>query len=194
MTTDDDTDQIEESDIATAEVPMLANSTITQVEDAAMTLCVDEPEVELQSWLNLSSVLTARVKQIRQRIEQIAIKHIETHGPIVSGDLEYTVGYRNEVKCLDRQRTLDLILEASGGDLGSIVDYLRAEPFKYGSIRGLIGLTNYQKVFKNVARPKLNCGAPQLELLATNVRYVRSKTSNTRENARKAIAHTASET
>ena len=62
MTTDDDTDQIDDSDITTAEVPMLANSTITQVEDAAMTLCVDEPEVELQSWLNLSSVLTARVK------------------------------------------------------------------------------------------------------------------------------------
>ncbi len=125
MTTDDDTDQIEDSDITTAEVPMLVNSTITQVEDAAMILCVDEPEVEVQSWLNLSSVLTARVKLIRQRIEQIAIKHIETHGPIVSGDLEYTVGYRSEVKCIDRQRTLDFILEASGGDLGSIVDYLR---------------------------------------------------------------------
>ena len=105
MTTDDDTDQIEDWDITTAEVPMLVNSTITQVEDAAMILCVDEPEVEVQSWLNLSSVLTARVKLIRQRIEQIAIKHIETHGPIVSGDLEYTVGYRSEVKCIDRQPT-----------------------------------------------------------------------------------------
>jgi hypothetical protein len=192
MTTDDDIDQIEDSDTTTAEVPMLATSTIRQVEDAAMVLCVDEPEVELQSWLNLSSVLTARVKQIRQRIEQIAIKHIETHGPIVCGDLEYTVGYRNEVKCIDRQRTLDF--EASGGDLGSIVEHLRAEPFKYGSIRGLIGQSNYQQVFKAVARPKLNCGAPQVELLATNLRYLRSKTSPTREDAPKAIEHTASET
>ena len=112
----------------------------------------------------------------------------------MSGDLEYTVGYRNEVKCLGRQRTLDFILEASGGDLGSIVDHLRAEPFKYGSIRGLIGQTDYQQVFKAVARPKLNCGAPQLELLATNVRYLRSKTSKPREDASKAITHTASET
>ncbi len=47
MTTDDDIDQIDDSGIATAEVPRLAHSTITQVEEAAMTLCVDEPEVEL---------------------------------------------------------------------------------------------------------------------------------------------------
>jgi hypothetical protein len=151
---------------------MLARSTIAQVEDAAMTLCVDEPETELQSWLILSSVLVARAKQIRQRIEQAAIKYIETHGPVVAGDLEYTVGYRKEVKCLDRQRTLNLILVATGGDLGAIVDHLRADPYKYGSIRGLIGEANYHQVFKTVSRPKLHCGAPQVELLATNTRYL----------------------
>jgi hypothetical protein len=43
-----------------------------------------------------------------------------------------------------------------------------------------------------VARPKLICGAPQVELLATNVRYLHSKTSKTREDPPKAIAHTAS--
>jgi hypothetical protein len=85
----EDTDQIEDLDIAISDVPMLAQSTITQVEDAAMVLCIDEPEAELQSWLVLSAVLRARAKMIRQRIEQIAIKWIEAHGPLVAGDLEY---------------------------------------------------------------------------------------------------------
>ena len=134
MTTDDN-DEIDDLDVPVADVPMLAHSTINEIEDRAMALLIDEPEVDLQSWLNLSSVLMARAKQIRQRVEQIAVKWIEANGPVMSGDLQYTVGYRREVHCLDRQRTLDMILECSGGDLNAIVDHLRSDAYKYGSVR-----------------------------------------------------------
>jgi hypothetical protein len=173
-------------------VPMLATHTINDLEQKAAILCVDEPEIELHNWLNLTSVLVARARQIRQQIEQIAIKWIEANGPVVSGDLEYTVGYRREVRCLDRQRTLDMILECSGGDLSTIVDHLRADPYKYGSVRGLIGESKYNQVFKAKSRPKLHCGVPQIELLATNTRFVRTRASAS-QSPQKALAPAASE-
>jgi hypothetical protein len=190
----EDTDEVDDLDVQVIDVPMLASSTIAEVEDRAMALLIDAPEADLQNWLILSSVLSARAKLIRQRIEQLAIKWIETNGPIVAGDLQYTVGYRKAVRCVDRQRTLDLILESSGGDLNALLDHLRADPYKYGSVRGLIGESNYKDVFKSESRPKLHCGSPQIELLAINTRYLRPKASTTRQSKSKAISHVASQT
>ena len=188
----DDNDQIEDSNIAIVDVPMLANSTISEVEQAATLLCADEPETEMQSWLNLSAVLTARVRLIRQQIEEVAVKWVETYGPIVVGDLQYTVGYRKEVKCLDRQRTLDLILESSAGDLAAIVDHLRSDPYKYGSVRAAIGDANFNQVFKTESKPKLVCGIPQVELIATNTRFLPVRKSKMRQTKSDGIQSAAS--
>ena len=60
-----------------AAVPMLSTHTISQLEHAAAVLLVDEPEVLLHEWLNLSAVLLAQAKQIRQRVEQLAVEWID---------------------------------------------------------------------------------------------------------------------
>jgi hypothetical protein len=178
---DNDNDENALSFAALVDVPMLASSTIAEVEAAAMELQADE-EAELQSWLNLTSVLMTRTKEIRHRVEQIAIKWIEANGPMISGDLHYSVGYRRAVRCLDKQKAFDLILQASDGDLNALVDHLRADPFKYGSARGLLGEFNYNQVFKTEARPKLVAGTPRVELLTTNTRYIPTRQSAARHN------------
>jgi len=181
MKNDDDFDNNDDEKIALVDVPMLANSTIGEVEQAAMTLRGDE-EAQLQSWLVLSAVLRARAREIRHKVEQIAIKWIEANGPLTAGDMKYSVGYSSAVHCVDKQRTVDLILEACEGDLSAIVDHLRADPFKYGSVRSTLGEANYKQVFQTIARPKLVAGAPQVELLATNTRYLPARRSAASKN------------
>ncbi len=160
--------------------PMLATHTVTELEDAASSLLVEEPEREIQSWLNLSAVLTARVRQIRQRVEQVAVEWIKQNGPVRLGDIEYTVGHANYIHCTDVPGCAKLILEASGGDFAGVVDHLRADPFKYGAVRHLLGEPVFNGVFMTEPRPKLVAGVPQLQLRPTNLRYLSPRRAKTK--------------
>jgi hypothetical protein len=156
-------------------MPMLATHTLNDLEQTAATLCVDEPEIELHNWLNLTSVLLARARQIRKQIEQITIKWIEANGPLLVGDIEYTVGYRKEVRCRDTLKCLNMLLDSTHGDVAALADYLRTDPYKYGSVRSLLGTTAFDTVFTTQQRPKLESGVPTKELMQTNTRYLQSR-------------------
>ncbi|HEX8341427.1 MAG TPA: hypothetical protein VF624_11010 [Tepidisphaeraceae bacterium] len=151
--------------------PMLATASIGDVEDAAAFLAVDEPEVQLQHWLNLSAALLERVKVLRERVEQTAIAWIDANGPVQVGDIRYSIGVSKTVKCTDAARCLQLVLDACRGDLDALTTHLRADPFKYGSVRTLLGESLYDQVFCTETKPKLVEGKPQPTLIKTNTRF-----------------------
>jgi hypothetical protein len=161
-------------DAGAADAPLLATRTIGQIEAAATILSVDEPETALHAWLDLTDVLLARARQVRQMIESLAIEWISANGPTHFGDITYTVGYPKTVRCTDAVRCLGLVLDACGGDLDAAVAYLRSDPFKYGSIRNLLGEPVYAEMFKTETKPKLVEGKPQKELVKIDTRFLPS--------------------
>ncbi len=159
-------------------LPMLATHTIAAIEQSASALCVDEPENDLQQWLNLSEVLTTRAREIRQMVERIAIQWINANGPMRMGDMLYTVGHYKTVHCTDVPRCVDLVLEASGGDMAGLIANLRTDPFKYGSVRSAIGPSLFHQVFREETKPVLRAGVPQKQLVRTNLRFLSSSRSS----------------
>jgi hypothetical protein len=147
--------------VEAAEAPLLATRTISQIEAAATILSVVEPETTLHAWLDLTDVLLARARQVRQMVERLAVEWISANGPTHFGDITYTVGFPKTVRCTDAVRCLGLVLDACGGDLDAAVSYLRSDPFKYGSIRNLLGEPAYGAMFKTETKPKLVEGKPQ---------------------------------
>jgi hypothetical protein len=153
------------------DVPMLATHTVGDLEATAAALRADEPEIEIQNWLNLTTVLVARAKEIRRMVEQVAIEWINKNGPVQVGDIEYTVGHNKTVRCVDVPRCTNLILESGAGDVSSIVNSLRTDPFKYGTVRSLIGEANFFEVFRTETKPKILYGTLQPQLLKANLRF-----------------------
>ncbi|HEX8342822.1 MAG TPA: hypothetical protein VF624_18105 [Tepidisphaeraceae bacterium] len=151
--------------------PMVSNQTLAQIEQSAAILLVEEPEAELLHWLNLSAVLLASAKQIRQRVEQVAIGWIEQNGPVEVGDIRYTAGHAKIVKCLHVSRCMELVLEACRGDFDSVVLHLRSDPWKYGSVRSLLSNEAYEQLFQTESKPKLVEGKPQKQLITTDTRF-----------------------
>ncbi len=138
-----------------ADVPMLATHTVTELERSATLLCVEEPEADLHAWLNLADVLTARAKQIRQAVERVAIEWIEVHGPLRMGEVLFTIVHQKAVKCVYPVACLERVIESCEGDLEAALSYVRSDPFKYGSVRGLLGDGLFEQLFRTEQKVKL---------------------------------------
>ncbi len=169
---DDVADETAGGDRAAADVPMLATHTVGELERGATLLCVEEPEADLHAWLNLADVLTARAKQIRQTVERVAIEWIELHGPLRMGDVLLTIGHQKAVKCVYPVACLERVIESCDGDLEAAVSYLRSDPFKYGSVRGLLGDGLFEQLFRTEQKVKLVEGKPRKELLRLDTRFL----------------------
>jgi hypothetical protein len=74
-------------------------------------------------------------------------------------------------------RCLDHVIEACGGDLRVLCSYLRSDPFKYGSVRQLLGQAVFDQVFRTEARPKLVDGQTQKQLMISDRRFSKSRRS-----------------
>ena len=154
----------------------LAGLSIAAVEERVNALASDvAEEEEVVNWLNLTEVLLQRAREIRGHMEQVAIEWIEIHGPITVGDICYSVGCPKTVRCLDVARCLRLVLAGCGGDVDGVAPYLRADPWKYGSVRSLLGESAFEQVFRSEWTPKLVEGRPQQQLQQTNTRFLPHK-------------------
>ena len=151
----------------------LAGLSVAAVEQRVNALAPDAAgEEEIVNGLNLTEVLLQRAREIRHRMEQVAIEWIVIHGPVTVGDVRYSVGCPKTVRCLDAARCLRLVLAGCGGDVDGVAPYLRAEPWKYGSVRSLLGESDFEQVFRSEWKPKLVEGRPQRQLQQTNTRFL----------------------
>jgi len=149
--------------------------TIARIENRLIGLSPEIGADDVLAWLDLTSVLLSRAKEIRRTLEQFAVAWITQNGPIEFGDTKYTVGDEKVVKCVDIPGCARRVLEACGGDLDRMCAYLASSPFKYGSVRSLIGDDAFARVFSTEYRPKLVDGRPQKQLIRTDKRFSRRK-------------------
>jgi hypothetical protein len=154
----------------------LTGLSVAAVEERVNALAPDAAgEEEIVNWLNLTEVLLQRAREIRHRMEQVAVEWIQLHGPLAVGDIRYSVGCPKTVRCLDVARCLRLVLAGCGGDVDGVAAYLRADPWKYGSVRSLLGESEFEQAFRSEWKPKLVEGRPQRQLQQTNTRFLPHK-------------------
>ncbi|HEX8523413.1 MAG TPA: hypothetical protein VF669_14260 [Tepidisphaeraceae bacterium] len=173
---DDDVDGVNggrSTELSDAGSSVLSKLTLNEVEQQVVALPEELSLDRLLLWLDLSAVLIARAKQMRARVEEVAIEWIDNNGPITIGTANYTVAHPTIIKCVDAARCFDLVMQACNGDVGVFCAYLRADPFKYGSVRELLGQEVFQQVFRTEFRPKLVEGKPRKRLKMSDERFLR---------------------
>jgi hypothetical protein len=134
---------------------LLANLTLNEIEQQVGMLTAALSRDQLLHWLTLSAVLVQRAKELRHRVEEVAIGWIKAHGQIECGTILYTVGYPKTVKCIDVFHCMELLLEACGGDVQVLCQYLAANPYKQGSCARLLTEEQFQSVFIEQRQDKL---------------------------------------
>lgn len=133
----------------------LAKLSLAEIEHAVGVLpeCLSHDQV-LQ-WLMLATVLVERSKQVKQRVDDVAIAWIKGNGPLTNGPIVYSVGPQRQVKCRDVLRCMQLLLDACGGDIEWLCTCLAANPFKYGACGELLPKAAWNTVFVDERKDKL---------------------------------------
>ena len=155
---------------------VLATLTVAEVERRVTVLAPPAMTAdEVAYWLDLSAVLVTRAKEVRRAVETAALAWIDVNGALDVGDVRYAAGTATTVRCLDACRCAELVLAAVGGDVTALVAYLRSDPWKYGSVRQLLGDDGFATVFRSEHRPKLVEGRPQKQLIRNDRRFTHGK-------------------
>jgi hypothetical protein len=166
----------EKEDLASTaleDCPVIRSQSIEQIESAIDQLSHQCTVEQIVHGINVTSILLSRAKLLRQTLEQIAVRWIDSNGPIEIGDIRYTTGHHKRVLCTDILGCAQVVLEMSGGDLASLCEHLNSNPYKYGSVHRLVGNERFSELFRIEHKPKLVEDKAQKQLIRVDRRYVR---------------------
>ncbi len=126
------------------------SSSLNELEEGEGTAA--DRQQELLELRDEIAVAQRKLREEAARLEALLIRHIDTHGDIeVGGGQRLYVGNTRVTKSLNDQQVFLMVMDASGGDLGTITSgesgVLVSQPWKSGAVRKLIGDDLFNSVF-----------------------------------------------
>ena len=163
-------DEIEETD-PWDHWPELATTTIGQIDAAVRGITPAAAADTVLLWIDRTCSLICRAKEIRAEMESRAVEWIATHGDLVLGDIRYTTGERTTTKCIHVRLGVESLLTATGGEPSRLAEYLKSDPFKYGSCRSILTPTQFDRIFQTECKTIFKSGRPVRQLRRLNDRF-----------------------
>ncbi len=143
------------------------------VEAMVEPLHLDDDEDTAAARLDMARYLTEWAGELRRRYEQSLIAWMQHHKrELVIGDVRFYPGVRAVWKCPDAAAAMRAVLDACGGDLDATAGYLKSDPFKHGSCRGLLDVEDFRRVFVISNLDELREGQP-VRLQRDDMRFSR---------------------
>ena len=126
---------------------------------------------DLSAALDASDWLVGRAKGISELAKRIAIGWIEHNGEFNVGEIRYSVEYPSTTKCVDLHGCGVALLGALGGDFDEFLNFLSAQPYKYGSVASVLEKPVYRSFFATKSAARLINGVPERTLKRTDERF-----------------------
>lgn len=166
-----DEDEIGEGALGTLVGPHVDRSP-KQIEQQVLSVSDQSNADQLAAAIDAAEWLVCRAKSIQNLCRQIGVSWIEHNGDLTIGDITYSVGYQNTVKCLDPRGCGHELLKTVGGDFEEFLQTLVAQPFKHGSASKLLDQTVYRSFFVTKRTSRLVNGVPERTLKRIDTRFV----------------------
>jgi hypothetical protein len=146
------------------------------IERQVLALSVRSTVDELCAAFDAADWLLSRARGIDRLRREVGIAWIEQNGEFDFGDGHYSVGYPLTVRCRDLRQTGHAVLDAAAGDIDQFLAVLVAQPFKHGSVRGVIGKALHDRLFEARRSGRLIRGVPERTLQRTDRRFLKGRT------------------
>jgi hypothetical protein len=115
------------------------------IEVSILTAASGEAFHEAYSQVN---ALDARLKELKQQLEQAAIEHIESNGEFTVGEIKYVVGKDKEVKARSSAAVAAALLEAGGPE--ALEQCIASNGFKPGATKTVFEQLGSPEQFNNL--------------------------------------------
>lgn len=123
---------------------------------------------EALTLINNAQAFARAAKELKSKADAALIEWIEKNGELNDGQTRWYVGRDKYTKVIDKAQTLKALVEATGGDIESIAQYLTSEPFKHGACGGVIDRNEH---FTTEIRKCLDTGKPVKKLASSREDY-----------------------
>lgn len=128
--------------------------------------------------------LTGRARELDKLLKQALIEYLDQPGgpqEINIGDVRYYVGNKKTIKCRDNRRTVEALLNATGGDFEKFVECLSSNALKHGACRTVLG-DEFDSHFEEKVDTDLKTGAPTREVKRIDARFMPKRKEATHGN------------
>jgi len=132
---------------------------LRMADTATGDLTTESSRDELLAAMDTVKALKEAVAVVAERIEQAAIEWIGANGEIEERGVRYYVGPNRTTKCTDLAKTLEAVLQATGGDFQATVACLSSSAWKHGACRDVLPVNTYAELFKTTEVADLKTGA-----------------------------------
>jgi hypothetical protein len=116
--------------------------------------------------------LVQAAREAKAALQPGLIEWINEHGDLEEGDLRWYVANKKRIKPRDLLDLADAVLRHTGGDLAVFTEYLSANAFKHGALRGLVG-DEWDELFDVELVPDVATGKPKKEVKKVDARFVK---------------------
>jgi hypothetical protein len=110
-------------------------------------------------------------RETKRLLDGAMLEYADDHGSFEIGDTRYYSGFESDTICTDVPAALEALIEALGGDVRGLAQYLCTQPIKPGAARKLLPLEVYGKLFSTIEKKDLKTGKPARKVLAANTRF-----------------------
>jgi hypothetical protein len=142
----------------------------------SLILRVPDSDVEqLAECIGKLKALKALVRELDRMFGEKMLERLDAHGPVEVGEVRYYAGYETETLSGDPTEVLTALLEATGGDIGTVAGCLCSQPFNLKPCKSVLPEGVYYLLFTTVERKKAKEGKPQRKVLTANPKYMEAK-------------------
>jgi hypothetical protein len=138
------------------------------IEATILTAASGEAFHEAYSQVN---ALDARLKELKQQLEQAAMEHIDANGSFTVGEIQYVVGKDKEVKARSSAAVATALLELGGPD--ALEQCLASNAFKPAATKTILEQHGSPEQFNNLFDVTYK---PRLRVKMLNTKFLKGTT------------------
>ena len=130
------------------------------------------PERAIAAYLWIDQ-LARNVREWKKLAEDSLIEWLEYNKcDIEICDLRYYVGKDKKVKVEDKEAVVKALLNSCGGDISALCEALASEPFKYATVKSLVGPEKHKELFDISYTSDIKTGAPKKKLKVVDKNFL----------------------
>lgn len=101
------------------------------------------------------------------------IEVIKAQGDVEIGDKRYYYGLTTKWTCSDPSYVLEVLLDELDNNMDKVASAFSSDPFKSGTVKGLIGEALHKELFVKTFKDKLETGKPKKSLKVIDKKFVK---------------------
>lgn len=159
-------------------------SDTAQLTQIVLAAHINAPLDNIAEALGFIASIKAAVKDAEALLKKQMLERVQQHGPFVIGTVRYYSGKAKKTRCRNASKTIQAILEATGGDESKLIECLSSDWIKHGATKTTLEQfgqgQRYDELFETTETDELREGKPERKLMSADTRFLPQTTGGER--------------